>query len=52
MKTLTIAFVLGLTIGVSSCGSVHVNVKKSTCEARGTIDGDEIDRCEVSKKVL
>jgi uncharacterized protein YceK len=52
MKVLALSFLLGVMIGVSGCGSVHVNVKRSTCEARGTIDGDEIDRCEVSKKVL
>lgn len=51
-KILFVSFIVGLVVGVSSCGTVHVNVKKATCEARGVIDGDEIDRCEVSKKVL
>lgn len=43
---------IGMVLGLSACGTVHVNVKKATCETRGTIDGDEIARCEVAKKVL
>lgn len=52
MKVLTLSFLLGLAVGLSSCGSVHVNVKHDTCKSRGVIDGDAIDQCEVSKKIL
>lgn len=52
MRILVLSFLISVSIGVSSCGSVHVNVKHDSCKSRGVIDGEAIDQCDISKKVF
>lgn len=52
MKILVVSFLMGVAIGAQSCGTVHVNVKHDSCKSRGMVDGEAIDQCDISKKVL